>query len=407
MSLITLSAINIYPIKSTAGISLSNTWIDDYGLSFDRRFVITDPQGQFISARTEPSLCLIQASITQQGLVITAPNMPMLEVNYTDFSSDYQSITVWNDTISSPQATQAIDHWFSVYLARPCKLHYFGEHSTRHVKDSKKQVSFADGYPLLLISQASLHYLNQRLISQDEQSVSMTHFRPNLVVDNTEAFAEDTWQRIRIGEVEFELVKPCSRCIMTTVNPTTGEKSNRQQPLKTLKEFRQADNGDVMFGQNLIALSNGQLCLGDEVTIIKQQSPLVFASKNNNSSNTADVDTPPSANSNIPTSPSLITKVQRKKRSVNILFDSWNKEIKANTKATILEQGENAGLILPYSCRGGMCGRCKIKVKSGQVKQLADDGLTNDEKNEGYVLACSSIPQSDLVLSKPSSTKQN
>lgn len=333
--------------------------------------------------------------------------MPMLEVNYTDFSSDYQSITVWNDTISSPQATQAIDHWFSVYLARPCKLHYFGEHSTRHVKDSKKQVSFADGYPLLLISQASLHYLNQRLISQDEQSVSMTHFRPNLVVDNTEAFAEDTWQRIRIGEVEFELVKPCSRCIMTTVNPTTGEKSNRQQPLKTLKEFRQADNGDVMFGQNLIALSNGQLCLGDEVTIIKQQSPLVFASKNNNSSNTADVDTPPSANSNIPTSPSLITKVQRKKRSVNILFDSWNKEIKANTKATILEQGENAGLILPYSCRGGMCGRCKIKVKSGQVKQLADDGLTNDEKNEGYVLACSSIPQSDLVLSKPSSTKQN
>lgn len=393
MSPITLSAINIYPIKSTAGISLSNTWIDDYGLSFDRRFVITDPQGQFISARTEPSLCLIQASITQQGLIITAPNMPLLEIIYAEFSEDYQSITVWKDTINSIHCSLTIDNWFSLYLKRPCKLHFFAKNSNRQVKNSHQQVSFADGYPLLLISQASLSELNQRLLTLGEDSVTMSHFRPNLVVENNDelakAFVEDKWRRIRIGEIEFEVAKPCSRCIMTTVNPTTGVKNTQQQPLKTLKEYRQVENGDVMFGQNLIALNKGQLCLGDKVTIIEQQPALVFINKKT------------TVAEKLATPPHPENKAPRKKRTVEILFDSWDKLIKGNTKQPILDQGENAGLILPYSCRGGMCGRCKIKVESGQVKQLADDGLTDEEKKQGYVLACSAVPESDLVLSKP------
>lgn len=393
----TLTAINIYPIKSTAGISLSNTWIDDYGLSFDRRFVVTDSQGQFISARTEPSLCLIQASITQQGLIITAPNMPLLEINYADFSEDYYPITVWNDTINSIHCTPAIDNWFSLYLKRPCKLHFFAKNSNRQVKNSHQQVGFADGYPLLLISQASLNDLNQRLTTSGEHAVAMSHFRPNLVIENSEgstdtfadAFSEDKWRRIRIGEIEFEIAKPCSRCIMTTVNPATGEKNAQQQPLKTLKGYRQVKNGDVMFGQNLIALNKGQLRLGDKVTVLDKQPALVFINKN---TATAEVVTTP---------PSPKTKASRKKRTVEILFDSWDKLIKGNTKQPILDQGENAGLILPYSCRGGMCGRCKIKVESGQVKQLANDGLTDEEKKQGYVLACSAIPESDLVLSRP------
>ncbi|XQW84640.1 YcbX family protein [Thalassotalea piscium] len=387
MKLITLSAISIYPIKSTAGITLSNSWVDDYGLSFDRRFVITDPTGEFISARTEPSLCLIQASITPNGLVITAPGMPLLEINYKDFSTDYQPVRVWQDTINSLHCAENIDLWFSQYLKRPCKLHFFAHNSSRYVKNSHKEVSFADGYPLLLISQASLNDLNHRLDDLAQAKVAMSQFRPNLVVDNTEAFAEDTWRHIRIGEVEFELVKPCSRCIMTTVDPSTGEKHPKQQPLNTLKEFRQVKSGDVMFGQNLIALNKGQIHLGDEVTILDSQPSPTFIHKVTKSSVTKQ------------TAPSK--KPRRTKRAVTILFDSWDKQVKGNTKDLILDQGEQAGLILPYSCRAGMCGRCKIKVDSGQVKQLADDGLTEEEKQQGYVLACSAIPESDLILSKP------
>ncbi|GHE93688.1 YcbX family protein [Thalassotalea profundi] len=385
----TLTEINIYPIKSTAGVSLSNAWVDDFGLSFDRRFVVTDEQGQFISARTEPNLCLIQASITQQGLILTAPDMPILEVKYNSFSKNYQSVTVWKDTIKSIHCSLEIDKWFSQFLKRPCRLHFFGENSQRLVKNSHNQVGFADGYPLLLISQASLNDLNQRLANINETTVTMSHFRPNLVVENTEAlnqaFIEDTWRHIRIGEVEFELVKPCSRCIMTTVNPKTAEKHKLQQPLNTLKEYRQVESGDVMFGQNLIALNKGQLKVGDNVTILDHQAPLVFV-----------INKPVKEKAKL-----AIKKAPRKKRSVNILFDSWDKYIKGNTKEPILDQGENAGLILPYSCRGGMCGRCKIKLESGEVRQLADDGLTDDEKKQGYVLACSAIPESDLVLSKP------
>ena len=386
MTMTTLTSINIYPIKSTAGISLSNSWVDDYGLSFDRRFVVTDEQGQFISARTEPNLCLIQASITPLGLILTAPDMPLLELSYSGFSKNHQSVTVWKDTINSQHCSAAIDHWFSQFLKRPCQLHFFSENSTRYVKNSNKQVGFADGYPLLLISQASLADLNQRL---GKHAVTMAHFRPNLVVENTQAFEEDTWRHIRIGEVEFELVKPCSRCIMTTVNPATAEKSNVQQPLKTLKQFRQVESGDVMFGQNLVALNKGQLHLGDKVTILDQQSPPVFIKK---SSTTKNASQP---------AKKAPDKKAKKKSSITLNFDSWNKEVKGNTKKPILDQGEDAGLLLPYSCRGGMCGRCKIKLESGQVRQLADDGLSDDEKAQGYVLACSAIPETDVVLSKP------
>jgi hypothetical protein len=209
----------------------------------------------------------------------------------------------------------------------------------------------------------------------------MNQFRPNLVIDNCEAFAEDTWSHIRIGEVEFELSKPCSRCIFTTIDPNTAEKHPLQEPLASLKAYRQASEGDlkgeVLFGQNLIPLNQGQIKTTDIVTIIKKKPPPIF-------------------------SLSKIIPVQQTTRAttkrININFDSWHKVHKGNNQQTLLEQGEEAGLILPYSCRAGMCGRCKVKLVNGEVEQLATDGLSDEEIAQGYILICSCIPKTEVTL---------
>lgn len=399
-----VQSLHIYPIKSTSGIALSHSWVDDFGLSFDRRFVVTDLDGQFITARTQPKLCLIQCYLTPDGLLLTAPNMPELEIVFANFSEQYHQVTVWNDQINALYCHQLYDKWFSQYLNLPCQLHFFAEKSSRQVKNKENQVGFADGYPLLLISQASLNDLNKRIAQRNGDStntnVSMTQFRPNIVVNDTQAFDEDSWQRIKIGEVEFELTKPCSRCVFTTINPENAEKHPEQEPLSTLKTYRQVAKGDVMFGQNLIPLNKGQVKQGDKVTITSKQSPPIFISKVSSNDITASNSTE-IASSKPTKSPEKTPAMSAESipNKVTIQFESWNKKHKGNTQEPILDQGEAAGLMLPYSCRGGMCGRCKIKLDSGVVKQLADDGLTDDEKAEGYVLACSSIPQSDLVLS--------
>jgi len=635
MLLSELIEINVYPIKSSKGIGLSNAWVDDLGLAFDRRFVLTDSNGQFITARTHPTICLISASITPYGLLLTAPDMPVLNISYAKFTHEYRQVTVWKDTIAGQYCAPEYDTWFSQYLGKPCQLVFFGEQSSRRVKNRMNQVAFADGYPLLLISEASLADLNGRM---SNHQVSMAQFRPNIVINNTEPFEEDTWKHIRIGEVEFEVVKPCSRCIFTTIDPSNAEKHAKQEPLATLKKYRQVESGDVMFGQNLVALNQGQIHLGDSVTVLSTQSPPAFHHVRGNrpkkaiattnthtitsssfpvecikiTEETHDVKTfwLKTANnapvnytagqhlpltfqvdgkevnrcytlSSSPTRPNLLSitvkrvsdnqvpglvsnflhdhlkvgdKLQAKQPSgqfhlqainpekilmlsagsgitpmlsmlralvdqgvendvaffhsahsehdliaidevkalakqhgncrleftltrsappewtdyqgrltekmlsnipqllsrevlvcgpeafrehaksllmtlglpesqfhfesfgkrltpqskqapaeevkqVGILFDSWDTFHKGNTQEPLLDQAETAGLAIPYSCRAGMCGTCKVKLESGDVEQLAKDGLTDLEQEQGYILSCSCIPKSDLVIS--------
>lgn len=377
-----LSQISVYPLKSSAGIQLSNSWVDELGLSFDRRFVLTDDKDQFITARTEPTICLIQANITATGFVLTAPNMPKLVINYHQLTELYQTVLIWDDNINAQQGNNEHHQWFSRYLSRPCQLLHFGELSIRNVPETSNrtnQLAFADGYPLLLISQASLDDLNKRCPT----NITMNQFRPNLVIDNCDAFAEDTWQHIRIGEVEFELRKPCTRCIFTTINPETAIKDIHQEPITSLKMYRQAAEGElkgeILFGQNLIALNQGQIKLTDTITIIKKKTPPTFS---------IPLRTP------TPTP----TPSRESKKKVSLTFDSWNKTYKGDNQQNILDQGEKAGLILPYSCRAGMCGRCKVKLIKGEVEQLSTDGLTEAEIKEDYILMCSCIPTTDITL---------
>jgi MOSC domain-containing protein len=408
----TLSQINIYPVKSTAGIALTNSTVDAYGLAFDRRFVLTDMAGMFITGRTQPKIALIQSQLTMQGLQLTAPNMPPLTMNYRDFSRCYQQVQVWKDSINSQYCSITIDMWFSDYLDLPCQLLYFGENSQRQVKNSNKEIAFADGYPLLLISQASLDDLNQRLTINNSQNsgaqkpITMQQFRPNLVVNNTLAFAEDSWQRIRIGEVEFEVVKPCSRCIFTTVDPDSGEKHPQQEPLTTLKKYRfDPTKKEIIFGQNLIALNQGKIQLNDKVEILTTQIASIYIDHQHNSfSVTTNTNLAKNTKASFNLNPKKILEEKlsanpQPLKKVKLLFDSWDKSIVGNNQQNILEQGENAGMILAHSCRAGMCGRCKVKLESGEVEQLAVDGLDEHEKQQGYILACSCVPKSDVVIS--------
>ena len=277
MSILQLSQINIHPIKSCSSISLSSATVDQLGLIGDRRFVLVDEQGLFITGRTYPQLTLIMIKQTAQGLTLNAPNMPNLLINFSKFSSNYKKIQVWNDLINAQHCAEAYDRWFSQFLSTPCQLMYFGEKSQRLVKDYNDEVAFADGYPLLLISQASLDDLNHKLKQQQLSPITMSQFRTNLVIANGEAYQEDSWRHIRIGEAEFEVVKPCSRCVFTTVDPKTGEKHSEMQPLKTLRQYRASRHKKgIMFGQNLITIKQGTIKLNDTIEVLSTQTAEIY-----------------------------------------------------------------------------------------------------------------------------------
>tara|TARA_R110002167_G_scaffold8869_1_gene40648 strand:- start:18863 stop:20158 length:1296 start_codon:yes stop_codon:yes gene_type:complete len=422
---IKVSSIHIYPIKSTAGISLPHAKVEELGLAFDRRFIVCDPCGQFITARTEPRLCLVQTNLLEHGIELSAPTMSTLTLSYVEFTNQYQKVTIWGDEVAGQLCANSANAWFSDYLQRPCTLLFFGENSSRERKpntDSSRKLAFSDGYPLLLISQASLDNLNARLVDkrlggavqQQQQPVSMTQFRPNIVIDNCLPFAEDGWQHIRIGAVEFKVSKPCERCVFTTVNPLNGEKHPQQQPLRMLKTFRQTPNGEVLFGQNLIALNSGTINQGDRLTIISKQKPPTFIlSDSTHEARETQIPSISTQDVNTPNDP-IVDKSENKK--LTVFFEKWNKNyqipslsqkanVQGNNQAkTLLENGEDAGLILPYSCRAGMCGRCKAKLISGEVRKLSMDsvdgleGLTEQEKKEGYILCCSTIAMSNVVI---------
>lgn len=272
MAAITLSALSIYPLKSGKAIQLEASDVAEMGLAFDRRFVITDMQGQFVTGRTQPKISLIQVELASQGVILSAPNMSPIALKYSELSNDYSEIKVWDSQIQGQHCSAEINQWLSEYLAIDCRLYYFGEKSSRKVKPFDKAVGFADGYPVLLISQASLDELNRTTYHH----IDMAQFRTNLVVTGCEPFAEDSWKRIKIGDAEFELVKPCERCVFTTLKPGSTEYDAEREPLKSLSLFRKDGAGRIDFGQNLISHNDANIQLGDKVEVLEYHQPKVY-----------------------------------------------------------------------------------------------------------------------------------
>lgn len=263
-----LSAIHIYPVKSCGALSPRHAEVEARGLAHDRRWMIVDRDGRFLTGRQLPTLVLLRATPQADGLRLLHPDAGELTVDFPSSSAPRQDVTVWDDSINAIDAGDEAAHWLSHWLDRELRLVYMDDAATRPVDPKRAQagdeVSFADGYPMLLISQAALEGLNARL----ETPLPMLRFRPNLVIDGASAHAEDGWRRLRIGAIEFEAVKPCVRCVFTTVDPEHGAFDPSGEPLKTLKHYRRGDKG-ITFGMNLIARGRGVLRVGDEVRVLE------------------------------------------------------------------------------------------------------------------------------------------
>lgn len=370
-----LSGVHVYPIKSTAGISLSIAAVEKQGLSFDRRFMIADLDGKMITARKFPQLLQVKSALKAGGLVVNFLDHAPLELNFDDFEMNEASCQVWQDTFQAWRTTKIADQWFSQVLGMPVQLLYTGEQSQRIRKKIETNVSFADGYPLLLIGQGSLDLLNQKSSNHNQ----MAQFRPNLVVAGSEPFEEDSWKRIRIGDVEFELVKPCIRCMLTTVNPQTSKANEQNEPLRTLLDFRADEDGLIYFGQNLIAKNEGVIHVGDEIEILERQTPPVYPGYHGQYQ-------------------VLERDLTQQKKPIQLNIDGH--EFSGNNQTSILEQAEQAGVAIANSCRAGLCGSCKVQLISGDVEQAKVPALDELEHANGKILACCCVPKSDVVIKR-------
>lgn len=260
-----LSSLLLYPVKSCAGISLDQWPVDELGLRYDRRWMLISPRGQFRTQRELPVLALVQPEIRPPHLVLRAPGMPELVTALDPMGGRPVATQVWGDPLKVVAPDHQADAWLSDVVRQEVVLAYFPPEVIRPVNPDWApkggRTSFSDGFPFLLIGEASLADLNRRLATP----LSMNRFRPNLVVAGSEPFAEDGWRRIRVGGISMEVVKPCDRCVITTTDQATGRRAG-DEPLRTLATFRRQDRG-VMFGQNVVHYGTGTLSVGAAVEL--------------------------------------------------------------------------------------------------------------------------------------------
>jgi len=248
-----------------AGISLQSSQLDSMGLQYDRRWMVVSTEGKFITQRSHPQMALIQPKLHGGQLTLSSFGLEDHIVPLATKHSPDINVQVWNDTVQAKHLSKETDTWLEQTIGEPCQLVYMPNDEIRqcdlnYAKEGDR-TGFADGFPLLFISQASLDDLNSKL----KDSVPMKRFRPNVVVTGCNAFAEDTWQTVKINNVHFRIIKPCSRCIITTIDPTLGMVTS-PEPLKTLATYRKQGN-KVMFGQNVVHDDVGTLTVGDSVLV--------------------------------------------------------------------------------------------------------------------------------------------
>jgi hypothetical protein len=273
---ITVSELHIYPVKSCAPLDLQSMTLDRHGPIHDRRWMVVqenDGELHFVSQREQPRLALVRPQIAGGLLMLTAPGMSALAVPLSQDRPADRVVHIRRDTIAAAHVSDEASRWFSDWLGERVSFVRMPEDEDRIVNPVYTRwtatTTFTDGYPVLLISRASLNALNDRMAERALEPVSMQRFRPNIVVAGCLPFAEDSWTDVRIGDVRFHVAKPCPRCVMTTVDPVRGIIDDPREPLATLSTFRRTAEGKVMFGQNLVHASPGTLTVGDSLEILE------------------------------------------------------------------------------------------------------------------------------------------
>ncbi len=263
----TVSSLHIYPVKSCRGIDLTSSNIDSRGLRHDRSWLIIDNDGVAITQRDVRQLALVTTRIVDdQTLSLEFDGQPGLEIRRNQAGNRCKAI-VWDDECDAVEQGDEAARWFTKITGKPSRLVIMADEFVRPVHQKKVEgdfrVGFADSHPLLIISQASLDELNSRL----DTAVPMNRFRPNVVIDGAEPFAEDSWKQIKIAETLFDVTKPCARCVMVSIDQSNAEGS--KEPLKTLSTYRTVGN-KVMFGQNMVHHSEGRISVGDKLEVISK-----------------------------------------------------------------------------------------------------------------------------------------
>jgi uncharacterized protein YcbX len=266
---ITVTDLFRYPVKSLRGDILRHATIGPRGIDGDRRWMIVDVDGRFITRRETPDMALFTVQSDGDRLLIDHPQQGSHHVARPDRDASVIDARIWGDTVRVRLTGSATDAYLSQAFGRPVRLVYQGDEGVRLIDQAfaapGDHVSLSDGYPLLIVNQASLAALNAELTVP----VPITRFRPNIVVRGAAAWAEDHWRRIRIGEVTFRIAKPCSRCIVTTQQPETGARLEGNEPLATLRQLGRIGKGGVMFGLNAVPESAGSIAIGDLLELVE------------------------------------------------------------------------------------------------------------------------------------------
>ena len=271
-----VGSLHVYPIKSLGGFTVNEARITDRGFEHDRRWMLVDPEGRFISQREVAQLACLHCSALPNGFRVTdVRDGDHIDLPWELIDGPLATCQIWDDTVEVGHAPMEVSAWFAEKIGSACSLTFMPDAAQRPVdaRYATGITSLSDGFPYLIVSQASLDDLNKRGASWAHEhmgtwaTIPMERFRPNIVIDGCDAFQEDLWKEIAIGACRFNVVKPCGRCPITTTDQRTGERS--KEPLRMLATYRRRKGTDevkVDFGMNAMAFGRGVLRVGDLVT---------------------------------------------------------------------------------------------------------------------------------------------
>jgi uncharacterized protein YcbX len=270
---LTLTGLFLYPVKSLGGYAVAEADLTPRGLRHDRRWLIVDERNRFMTQRQHPEMALLTVTPAYNGFLLSHRQRPDLLPLYLPFEATPDHtlfVTIWNDIVWAWRGTPEADEWLTTALSRPCRLVYMSDMVRRPVEPEYNPegqlVSFADGYPFLLMGENALADLNTRLPAP----VPMNRFRPNLVFGGGTPYEDDAWEEFEIGDVPFRAVRGCGRCVLTTIDQQTAEKSPGGEPLRTLTTYRQTGS-KTLFGQNVTGPGRGRLRVGDAVIVLTRK----------------------------------------------------------------------------------------------------------------------------------------
>ncbi len=279
-----VSELYVYPIKSCQGIKLKQAEVKFKGFLWDRDMMLVTKKGKFLTQRQFPNLAKVQVKLDSDRVSLLVQDNSLLPLTFSPtLTGTKMEVEIWGESIVAIDQGDEVAEWFHRLLQldeqKQCRLVRQSPQYIRALEQPStvtgKPVSFADNYPFMLTATASLRELNERIVEidgQQSQAIPMNRFRPNIVIETTEPFVEDNWSLIKIGTVEFAVIKPSSRCIITTIDQERGEKNQLKEPLRTLGTFRQFSEQGVMFGENMIPQNEGIIKIGDLLEVLQFRS---------------------------------------------------------------------------------------------------------------------------------------